>query len=90
MTISLAKKINGITIATVVHDGRLAFGSYPAINNTQLAQMSEANYLARLAAFKLYVQNIESGLVVDDCIIAGAEPCRQNTAACPIGGTNNE
>lgn len=85
MTISLAKKINGVTIETVTHDGRLAFGSLPAITNTELAQMSYDNFTSRLEAFKSYVENIENGLIIDECTVAGEEAYRTNTTACPIG-----
>lgn len=85
LTISLAKKINGVVIETVIHDGRLAFGSLPAISNTELVEMPFYAFTSRLEEFKSYVENIENGLIIDECIVAGEEAYRINTTMCPIG-----
>ncbi|MBQ4278365.1 MAG: hypothetical protein IJC16_00230 [Rikenellaceae bacterium] len=85
LTFTLTKKVNGTTVSTTNYDGRLAFGSYAQISDTELASMDEAQYLARLEAFKAYVEGIEADLDVDQATIAGAQAYRQNLTACPIG-----
>ena len=65
---SLTLEVNK-TIAGVVADGYPktyrglnTFGSYLAITSDQMALMPVADYEARLAAFKTYVQTQEPGL----------------------------
>lgn len=90
MTFTLEKIINGTSIGIVTYDGLLAFGSFPKITTGELAKLPVNDYLARLRAFKAYVENIESGLVFDECTVIGYEAYRQNTDACPVGAVPNE
>jgi hypothetical protein len=57
---------------------------YPAIDTLRMSTMPLADYTARLAAFKAYVESIEAGLDVDESTIAGSEAYRENLTACPI------
>lgn len=90
LTFTLTKLINGTVVNTITYDGLLAFDSYPQITTQELKRLPFEDYITRLTAFKAYVENIESGLVFDECIVAGFEPYRDNTDACPIGVIPNE
>lgn len=87
LTLAVTKTINGAPSdgSTTTYDGRLAFGTYAAITNTQLAEIPNADYTKRLTAFKTYVQNVELGLIIDNSTEVGHEAYRTNTSACPIG-----
>lgn len=56
-----------------------AFSSYKALSSNEIATISVADYRARLAAFKTYVESVEIGVSVniDDAY-------RQNLTACPL------
>ncbi len=70
----------------VTYQGRNAFSfggvNYESITASQLADMGDEEYNTRLAAFKLYVQQIESGLNID--VVQSNVPYLENTTACPI------
>lgn len=88
LTISVTKKISDIVQPgyPITYQGRNAFSylevSYPTITYDQMIDMTDEEYNARLAAFKLYVQNIEAGLNID--VVQSNFPYLENTTACPI------
>lgn len=57
LKVQITKTVAGVPEEPLIYDGRLAFPGYPAINDTQLAQMPTPGFLSRLAAFKLHVEN---------------------------------
>jgi len=57
---------------------------YTAINDSQLAEMSDVTYQARLADFILWVESQESGLDFDTDIIAGSEAEIVDLTGCPL------
>lgn len=82
--------INGVKQTSVKYDGRLSFGSWPAITSSQLARMSQDDFYARLAAFKAYVESIVPGLDIDAVTEAGRAAVRANSGSCPIGVISEE
>lgn len=88
LTINVTKKISNVVQPgyPIVYSGRMSFSyggtNYPSITVSQLADMSDEDYNTRLAAFKLYVQNIEAGLNID--VVQSNFPFLENTTACPI------
>ena len=65
---------------TFIHNGT----TYTAIDTLMMTTMPVVDYQARLSAFKSYVENLESGLDIDDVVVAGEEAYRDNLTACPI------
>ena len=82
--------INGVKQTSVKYDGRLSFGSWPAITSSQLARMSQDDFYARLAAFKSYVESIVPGLDIDAVTETGRAAVRANSGSCPIGVISEE
>ncbi len=88
LTIIVTKKISNVVQPgyPISYNGRNAFSvggtNYYAITIAQLADMINVDYNARLAAFKLYVQQVESGLNID--AVQLNSPFIENTTACPI------
>lgn len=82
--------INGVKQTSVKYDGRLSFGSWPAITSSQLARMSQDDFYARLAAFKAYVESIVPGLDIDAVTETGRGAVRANSGSCPIGVISEE
>lgn len=78
-SVTVTKKTGEVVIYNHVYSFLDAFSSYPAINATQLAEMSVADYQARLAAFKTYVDSREIGISLDLAVAY-----RQNLGSCPI------
>lgn len=78
-TLSIVKSIGGVQTYMQEYSILNAFSSYPAITLQDVANMTVANYTARLAAFKLYVESIEIGLTVDT-----TAAYRDNLTSCPI------
>lgn len=78
-SLTVVKSIGGVQVYSRVYDMLSAFLAYQAITQTECAEMSVADYQARLAAFKLYVEGVEVGLVVDT-----APAYRENKTSCPI------
>lgn len=65
------------------YDGKQAFGSYGAINSTQLAALSESARLERAEAYKTYVEALEPDLDIDAAIQTGYED-RRVSSSCPL------
>lgn len=88
LTLIVTKKIAGVVQPAypLTYQGRNAFNyggnSYAAITASQLADLTDEYYNARLAAFKLYVQQIESGLNVD--VVQTNLPYAESLTECPI------
>lgn len=59
--------------------------SYDTLTEQQFQELSEVDYLERLADFKIYVQTAEDIASVDAITEEGYEAYRENTTACPIG-----
>lgn len=59
--------------------------SYGVLTQTQLQQLPNSEYLARLADFKIYVQQAEGIASVDAITESGYAAYRTNTTSCPIG-----
>lgn len=55
---------------------------YPTITSDQLGQLSDADYAARLTAFKAYISSIEAGINFSTDIIAGFEPVVTDMIDC--------
>lgn len=75
------KRVGGNSIAGYpklykVYD---SFSNYPAISKDEIAQIYKESYLARLAAFKTFVESVETGVNVDL-----SDTYRENLTACPI------
>lgn len=78
-TLTVVKSVGGVQIYSHVYSLLSAFSTYPAITSTECAELSVANYTARLAAFKTYVESVEVGFTVDT-----TSAYRDNLTACPI------
>ena len=86
-TLTVVVKEDQLVISTNILPLMSAFTqggtSYPAVNSTQIAQMTTSEYTARVTAYAAYVQeNYQSqypGLVV---LTTGSRVL--NTTACPI------
>jgi hypothetical protein len=78
-TITVVKSVGGAQVYSHSYSFLAAFGTYSAITSTECAELSIANYTARLAAFKAYVESVEIGLTVDT-----TAAYRDNLNACPI------
>ncbi len=55
LNISVAKHGDDNTDATILLDGKLAFGAYAAITAEAMQQLSEEAFDARVAAWKIYI-----------------------------------
>ena len=79
--LTVTKKIGNVTVNGYpkVYKVADAFGNYVAITTDELAKLTVAEYQARLAAFKAYVEGVEAGVVVnlDEAYV-------KNLTACPI------
>lgn len=84
----VVKKTVGSVTSSQTFDGRLAFSSYGAISDAQLARMPQAEFQQRLADFKTYVQSIIPGLAIDATTEAGRGAYRTATDSCPVGYTS--
>jgi hypothetical protein len=86
LTVTINKTIAGVLQDGYphVHNGRLAFGTYAAIDTLQMATMPVTDYEARLAAFKTYVEGLEVGIEFDTDTVVGSEAYKINTISCPI------
>lgn len=84
LTLVVKRIVDGTVQSTTTFDGRLAFGSYGAIDNDQLARMSYEDYQQRLKDFIAYVEGQVPGLDVEAALEPGSAPRRYNTSACPI------
>ena len=84
LTLTVSKKINGVLQSgyPIVYNGRIAFvqGSnlYEALSPYEMAILLDADYNARLADFKAYVESIEVGLTIDT-----TEAYKLNITSCP-------
>jgi hypothetical protein len=92
LTLRVNKKTAGVQVNGYPRDfdGRAAFAfdnvGYPALlTDAELASMPTSEYLARLAAWKAYVEREEEGLSIDETTMEGGEAYRENEEACPIG-----
>ena len=56
-----------------------SFGNHVAMTNIQLSEMPIVDYQSRLAAFKTYVESVETGVTIN---LDGAY--RENLTECPI------
>jgi len=85
LTIQVTMMISGKPMSgyPVIYQGRSAFTynshSYMEITVLQMRQMKHADFIARLADFKAYVESIEVGLTIDT-----NEAYKQNLDSCPI------
>lgn len=86
LNVTINKTIAGVQQDGYPHayNGKLAFGSYAAIDNLRMATMPIVDYEARLADFKTYVEGLELGLDFAKDTVAGSEAYKINTTACPI------
>lgn len=90
-TVTIDKKVNSTSISGYPKGYSLlaAFtangNSYAVITATELAQMGTADYEARLADFKAYVESAESIADLDAITSAPAPAYQLNTTACPVG-----
>lgn len=84
LTLVVKRVVDGKVQSTTTYDGCLAFGSYGAITDTELARMSYEDYQQRLQAFIAYVEGQVPGLDVEAALESGSAPRRYNTSACPI------
>lgn len=77
----LDKRVGGNSIAGYPKVYRLCdgFQSMPSVDKEKIAQMSQESYLARLGAFKIFVESIETGLTVNT-----SDAYRENLTTCPI------
>lgn len=88
LTISVTKKISDVVQPgyPVTYQGRNAFEysgvSFGTITYDEMIDMSTEGYETRLAAFKLYVQQIETGLNID--AKQTNVPFLENLTSCPI------
>lgn len=88
LTISVTKEVNGVPVTGYpkTYNGKLFFiqdaVSYPFLSDDAFQLLSEADYLLRLAAFKLWVVSQEPGLdFTTDTVGAGAS--YTDLADCP-------
>lgn len=84
LTLVVKRIVDGEVQSTTTYDGRLAFGSYGAITDTELARMSYEDYQQRLDDFVRYVEGQVPGLDISAVLQPGSEARRYNTSACPI------
>lgn len=84
LTLEVKRIVDGAVQSTTTYNGRLAFGSYGAITDTDLARMSYEDYKQRLDDFVAYVENQVPGLDVSAVLQSGSEARRYNTSSCPI------
>lgn len=90
LTIDVVKEVNGVVVTGYpkYYYGQLQFIyngiTYPAISNPTFALMTEADYTARLNAFKLYVASLEPGINFATDVVAGFEPTKTDLADCPL------
>ena len=89
LTLVVKRIVDGSVQSSTTYDGRLAFGSYGAINNEQLARMAYEDYQQRLKDFIAYVEDQVPGLNVEAALESGSAPRRYNTSSCPIGGSSS-
>lgn len=75
------KTVGNVSVSGYPHTYRLgdAFSGYTAKTNDELSKMSVSDYQSRLSAFKIYIESVEPGVIVD---VNAAY--RQNTGSCPI------
>jgi hypothetical protein len=84
------KEINGIppTGYPKTYNGQLSFTyggvTYPVLSESEFAMLSEADYIIRLNAFKLYVSSFEPGINFDTDIVPGFEPYIEDLVDCPL------
>ena len=78
-SLTVTKTIGGTQVYSHVYNMLAAFSTYNVITITECAEMSVADYQARLSAFKIYVESVEVGLTLD---ITAAY--RENLTSCPI------
>jgi cephalosporin hydroxylase len=82
-TLTIRKFNNGVLASTAAFDMRLAFGEYSAVTDTDIAQMPQAEYEARVNAYAAYItatkQSDYPGLVVTN---VGSHP--YNAGVCPL------
>ncbi len=79
--LTVTKKIGGIEVNGYpkVYKVYEAFGNYAAITVDELAKLAVSDYQARLAAFKTYVESVETGVEVNT-----GEAYVENLTACPL------
>ena len=79
--LTVTKKIGGIEVNGYpkVYKVYEAFGNYAAITVDELAKLAVSDYQARLAAFKTYVESVETGVEVNT-----DEAYVENLTACPL------
>lgn len=78
--LTVEKFISGVLSSSVVYSITSAFGAYSAINNTQFAELSEIDYLARLDAFIIYVK----AQAEEQLINVQNNAYQENFKACPF------
>ena len=90
LTLQINKTIAGVQADEYprTYQGRNEFTQngtvYAAIDTLTMATMPTEDYMARLVAFKAYVEAIEQGLDIEASTVAGNEAYRENLTACPI------
>ena len=79
--LTVAKKVGGVMVNGYPKAYELtdAFGNYAAVTAEELAKLAVAEYKARLAAFKEYVDSVENGVTVNT-----DEAYVENLGTCPI------
>ncbi len=90
-TLTIDKQVSGFSMSGYpkIYDITAAFtgggSSYGVLNNQEFQELTESDYLERLADFKIYVQTAEGIASVDDITEAAAEAYVTDTTTCPIG-----
>jgi hypothetical protein len=85
LKVTVYKKVGGNYVQGYpkTYDGQQSWGnpSYPTLTDTQARQLSDADYSARLLAFKSYVESIEPGVSFSADVV-GDGAIRSNTGVC--------
>ena len=85
LRVSVYKKVGGNYVQGYpkTYDGQQSWGNpgYPTLTDTEARQLSDAEFSARLLAFKTYVEGIEAGADFNTDIV-GDGAIRSNTGVC--------
>lgn len=74
------RKVGGVSLSGFPHRYSLldTFGNYATVTRQELETMPVNTFVERLNAFKVYVEAVETGIIVD-----AESAYRENTTACP-------
>lgn len=85
LKVSVYKKVGGNYVQGYpkTYDGQLSWGdiSYPTLTDTEARQLSDAEFSARLVAFKSYVASVEPGVDFSTDVV-GDGAIRSNEGVC--------